>query len=125
MKTSQVIASLILVVWLAVYWIITMNGGFMTGFGPGGSGGSHNAINWKQASMDAALTMVCVIPLLALWTPSRFLLGIGAVLLLPVALLGILMLTIPPLGLAILTTVILWCYAARTRWSILREADAQ
>jgi hypothetical protein len=125
MKTSQVIASLILVVWLAVYWIISMNGGFMTGFGPGGGGESHNAINWKQVGMDAALTIVCVIPLLALWTPSRFLLGIGAVLLLPVALLGVLMLTIPPLGLAILTTVFLWCYAARTRWSILLEADAQ
>ena len=91
MKTSQVIASLSLVGWLALYWIISLNGGFMTGFGPSGPGdpnGPHQ-INWNQVRMDVAVSFACFIPILALWTPSRLLLGFGAVILVPVAILGL------------------------------------
>ena len=123
MKTSQVVASLILVGWLAVYWFITLKGGFMTGFGPGGGGDPHSPseINWNQVRMDVALSVVCLIPILALWTRSRILLGFGAVILIPAALLGLFLLVIPPLGLAILATVFAWYYAARSRWSILNR----
>ena len=121
MKTSQVVASLILIGWLAIYWIVSLNGGFMTGFGPSGPGDPHSSpvTNWNQIRMDGALSLICLIPILALWTPSRILLGLGAVLLIPTALVGLFFLTIPPLGLAILATVMAWFYAARSRWSIL------
>ena len=118
MKTSQVIASLSLVGWLALYWIISLNGGFMTGFGPSGPGdpnGPHQ-INWNQVRMDVAVSFACFIPILALWTPSRLLLGFGAVILVPVAILGLFLLTIPPLGVAILGTVFVWYCAALLRW---------
>jgi hypothetical protein len=126
MKPSQVVASMILVGWLALYWIISLNGGFMTGFGPSGSGDPHNAAvtNWNQVRMDVALSLICLIPILALWTPSRILLGLGAVLLIPTALVGLFLLTIPPLGLAILATVIAWFYAARSRWNTLSLTES-
>jgi hypothetical protein len=73
--------------------------------------------------LDVALSLVCIIPILALWLPSKALLGIGAVILIPAALVGIFLLTIPPLGLAILVTVIAWYYAARSRWRILNGTE--
>ena len=108
MKTSQVVASLILVGWLALYWIISLNSGFMTGFGPSGSGDPHSPVvtNWNQIRIDIALSSICLIPILALWTPSRILLGLATVLVIPAALVGLFFLAIPPLGLAILATVI-------------------
>ena len=126
MKTSQVVASLIFVGWLTAYWIITLNGGFMNGFGPGGSGDPHSPseINWNQVRVDVALSVVCLIPVLALWTPSKLLLCFGAVILIPVALFGLFLLSIPPLGLAILATVFAWCNAARSRWGILNRTES-
>ena len=121
MKSSQVVASLILLGWLAGYWAIALKGGFMTGFGPGESGDPYSpkVINWNQFRMDVALSVVCVLPILALWTLSRLLLGVGAVILVPAALFGLFLLMIPPLGLAILVTVFTWYYAAHSRWEIL------
>ena len=121
MKTSQVVVSLIFVGWMALYWIISLNGGFMAGFGPSGSGDPHSpaVTNWNQVRMDVAVSLLCVIPILALWAPSRIFLGLASVLLIPAALVGLFLLTIPALGLAILATVIAWCYAARSRWSTL------
>lgn len=93
----------------------------MTGFGPSGSGDPHSAAttNWNRVRLDVALSLICLIPILVLWTPSRILLGLGAVLLILAALAGPFLLTIPPLGLAVLTTVIAWFYATRSRWSAL------
>ena len=97
----------------------------MTGFGPSGSGDPHSptAVNWKQLRMDLSLSVACVIPILALWIPSRIALGFGAVILIPVALFGLFLLMIPPLGMAILATVFAWYYAARLRWSILSHVE--
>ncbi len=124
MKPDQVIPSLILMGWFAAYWIISLHGGFMTGFGPSGPGDPHSpaVTNWNQVRMDAALSVSCLIPVLALWIPSRILLGLGAVILLPATLLGLLFLTIPPLGLAILATVFVWYSAAHSRWRQLAPA---
>jgi hypothetical protein len=93
----------------------------MTGFGPSGSGDPNGAAvtNWNRVRMDIALSLICLIPVLALWTPSRILLGLGAVLLIPTAFAGFFLLTMPPLGFAILATVIVWFYAARSRWIAL------
>ena len=112
--------------WFALYWIIVLNGGFMTGFGPSGPGDpqSPKAINWNQIVMDAALSVSCIIPILALWIPSRILIGLSAVILLPATLLGLLLLTIPPVGLAILATVFSWYYAAYSRWCLLAPTNS-
>ncbi len=121
MKTSQVVASLIFVGWLAFYWLIGFNWGFMTGFGPSGSGDPHSPamINWNQIRIDIALSVVCLIPVLALWTRSRILRAIGFLILSPIAIVGVfLLLTVPLLGLAILATVCAWCFAAISRISI-------
>ena len=121
MKTSQIAASLILVGWLALYWSISLNGGFMTGFGPSGSGDPHSpaVTNWNQIRMDVAISVVCLIHILALWTPSKILLGIGFVIIIPIAVVGLLLLAMPPIGLATLVTVGAWCYAASSRLRVL------
>lgn len=126
MRPSQVIASLLLLGWLAAFWAIALNGGFMTGFGPSGPPDPHEPVevNWNNVVINAAFSTACLLPLAALWTPpNRWLLITSAVIMTLVALLGLMTMMIPPLGIAVLGTVFMWFYAASPQWALLKEEE--
>ncbi len=127
MRPGQIIASFLLVGWLVTFWAITLNGGFMTGFGPSGGPDPHELVkvNWNNMVINLVFSAACLVPLAALWTPPlRWLLITSAVIMSGVALLGLMALMMPPLGIAVFGTVFMWFYAARSRWTSLKEEEA-
>jgi len=90
-------------------------GGFMRGFG------SDDPFSNHQALLAFFWTLMVVS---ALWTPSRALLLIGGILMLPMMVLGVYWLMIPIVGVGMLLLGALWYSAAYSRWKILDSKRA-
>lgn len=123
MRANQVIGSLGLALLLGAYLTISLNGGFMTGFGPSGPGDPHSpeTINWNQIVMAIFAVVGCVIPIISLWLQSRVLVVIASIGIAPIFIVGVLCMMVPLLGLAILIPVLLWANAAHSQWLLLKN----
>ncbi len=74
----------------------------------------------KHQALLAFIWTILVVS--SLWVPSRVMLIIGGVLMLPMMALGIYWIMIPVVGVGMLLLIALWCSAAYSRWKSLRMA---
>ena len=79
------------------------------------TGDSHR----NQSILDMYVLLACVIPIIALWTPSLWLLVIGGLILTPLVIFGLLCMAAPPFGIALLFPPIIWYAAAYSRGKVL------
>ena len=112
----KVLSSLLIALLGITYLAVSLGGGFMRGFGASGALDPYDSV---QILMNGTVLVATLLVVAALWCSSRSLLVIGGLLLVLPVIIGFVCLTIPPLGLAILTPPILWYFAAYSKWEDL------
>ena len=119
----KILASLSIACVSLLYVVVAWNGGFMTGFGARSD--SLDPYSTNQLLTNGSILIAAFLLIYTLWRPNKILLVGGGILLSPIVIIGLLCLTAPPLGIAILLPPFFWYCVAYSHWKESRIIEEE